>query len=1152
MENKDDRRDLIIDYVKREFIGPDPIEWEGLRQENGEEILVSDPPSNRYIAGVLYPRDSISSSDMQDIDDPLFIDDAGNSFDNEDHGVSDTVDSVSTFEYLADAEVLIDRSNAYNQSAMSMTVAINDHDVIKVSVSAGKYIKHKAVDSEDNTTISYYRKQIAWESDNSITLPNPGDGIRVIQVMDDGIETGLCVDFTFRMKADGFAIYTITLENTKEKKEDTKRTNDEDCFFQTELILHSEKGFHPLPDATRINTDEDYETNNLLYRNVHNYAIGHGCGTNWEDAEIVTWVATAVFPEYEVKPILPKKINGVDLSMKAMSDPEQFKDVCANLYSMCKQYGEWIDKLENRKTELSNQYRNTAERHLNNCRVCYERMVAGIKLLEQNGVVRQAFQWMNLAMLLQQLHYNLPLQKWVDNGQGGLKLDAQVEELPDPKDESTWYDAENRVYGQWRPFQIAFILMNLQSMFDTHCDERHIVDLIWFPTGGGKTEAYLGLSAYTILMRRLKKKDDYGTSIIMRYTLRLLTAQQYERASAMICACEAIRKENADALGSSEISIGLWVGGDTTPNTQNKANSAYSKLKKGESRVNPFVILKCPWCGAQMGVVEVKNGKDYIRQLQGYRRDLGPRRKKHFVFRCNNEEQNCMYAKANLPLYVIDEDIYEKCPTLVLGTVDKFAMLPFRPEARGLFGFQDGIKKTSPDLIIQDELHLISGPLGSMVGHYETMIRDLCKTVSADGDVYPKIVASTATISRAKEQCHALYGCDRSDVFQFPPAGFDAGDSFFAEEDKAQNGRKYVGILASNSPSDATTAIWLYAVLLYATKKMRVKSEEDRDPYWTNMGYYNSIRELGQARTWIKADIDQHLDVMYRRRYDDKKMERAEYNKYRRYIWRDEELTSRIPGDQVTASLANLSITYPPQTDEDGKVKQYPIDICLATNMISVGLDVSRLGLMTVAGQPKTTSEYIQATSRVGRDGRHGPGLVCVLYRPGRPRDKSYYEHFKDYHSKLYCNVEPTSVTPFSSPVRERALHAIMIGMMRLESNNNYNENPPIIPDKEMIDHVKAVIEEKITETDPSELKDALNQMEYVMQRWEDWSPQKWTPDYNSDMTMGPAVPLIYPNGTQPNEGWNGRGMATPTSMRNVDSTCEANILLSRYESMEE
>ena len=428
MENKDDRRDLIIDYVKREFIGPDPIEWEGLRQENGEEILVSDPPSNRYIAGVLYPRDSISSSDMQDIDDPLFIDDAGNSFDNEDHGVSDTVDSVSTFEYLADAEVLIDRSNAYNQSAMSMTVAINDHDVIKVSVSAGKYIKHKAVDSEDNTTISYYRKQIAWESDNSITLPNPGDGIRVIQVMDDGIETGLCVDFTFRMKADGFAIYTITLENTKEKKEDTKRTNDEDCFFQTELILHSEKGFHPLPDATRINTDEDYETNNLLYRNVHNYAIGHGCGTNWEDAEIVTWVATAVFPEYEVKPILPKKINGVDLSMKAMSDPEQFKDVCANLYSMCKQYGEWIDKLENRKTELSNQYRNTAERHLNNCRVCYERMVAGIKLLEQNGVVRQAFQWMNLAMLLQQLHYNLPLQKWVDNGQGGLKLDAQVED----------------------------------------------------------------------------------------------------------------------------------------------------------------------------------------------------------------------------------------------------------------------------------------------------------------------------------------------------------------------------------------------------------------------------------------------------------------------------------------------------------------------------------------------------------------------------------------------------------------------------------------------------------------------------------------------------------------------------------------------------
>lgn len=241
---------------------------------------------------------------------------------------------------------------------------------------------------------------------------------------------------------------------------------------------------------------------------------------------------------------------------------------------------------------------------------------------------------------------------------------------------------------------------------------------------------------------------------------------------------------------------------------------------------------------------------------------------------------------------------------------------------------------------------------------------------------------------------------------------------------------------------------------------MKVEKESDRDPYWTNIGYYNSIRELGQAATWIRADIDQHLDVMYKRRFDDKRYPtKEEYRKCRRYIWRDEELTSRISGSEVTASLANLGIRYSGEEDAAGKVKEHPIDICLATNMISVGLDVSRLGLMTVAGQPKTTSEYIQATSRVGRNATDAPGIVFVLYRPGRPRDKSHYEHFKSYHSRVYCSVEPTSVTPFSAPVRERALHAIMIGMMRLENDSRFNEDPPTYPDKELQGRVLNIIE---------------------------------------------------------------------------------------------
>ena len=334
----------------------------------------------------------------------------------------------------------------------------------------------------------------------------------------------------------------------------------------------------------------------------------------------------------------------------------------------------------------------------------------------------------------------------------------------------------------------------------------------------------------------------------------------------------------------------------------------------------------------------------------------------------------------------------------------------------------------------------------------------------------------------------------------------------------------------------------------YGAKAMRVDSEKDRDPYWTNIGYYNSIRELGQAATWIRADIDQHLDVMYKRRFEDKRYPtKEEYRKNRRYIWRDEELTSRISGSEVTASLANLGIRYPGEVDSEGKIKEHPIDICLATNMISVGLDVSRLGLMTVAGQPKTTSEYIQATSRVGRDAENAPGLVFVLYRPGRPRDKSHYEQFRSYHSRVYCNVEPTSVTPFSAPVRERALHAIMVGMMRLESDDRFNEDPPRFPNDGLIDKVRSVIENRVDDIDSEELDATLNRMEYILQCWEDWNPRKWEPAKNPDWSYADPVPLMYSAGSHPNEAWGSRGIETPTSMRSVDASCEAEVLTNRY-----
>lgn len=1120
----DDRRTQIIDIIKREFIGPDPLSVEGMVQKNGEEILSSDPPSIRYIAGILFPQKTKCDSLPEGYEPEKAKND-----DSPDSKLSDEP-SGGLGEYLQDAEELMNLSNSYQQSAMSMTVAVRSGDTLLVEVNAGTYsvVKEKKDDS-GYERVKYPRKQITWSNNgNNIPLPDEKTKKSVVDVYDGEEKTALKFHITYRYKIENVYIYTFTLENSKVNA--SGHFKDEDCYYQVEFSLISKNGFSSIPEKQKLIIDDnDYLANQMLYRNVKTYGIGHGCAVSWDDKDdTIKKISTSIFPEYEVKPIIPNAIDGVSLDMYKMSDLGDKNDIIKELKLLCDKYEKWIDGLSYIAASVSD--KGTATRHISNCKECLNRMRNGIDLLQNDENVLLAFQLMNRAMLLQQLHYNMPLQTWTTDDNNSLVLENAVKILPQITDKSTWYGDIKR-YGKWRPFQLAFVLINLKSMRDKTSPERGLVDLIWFPTGGGKTEAYLGLSAYTIFIRRILDKNNSGTTIIMRYTLRLLTSQQYERASSMICACESIRQEKEELLGTDRISIGLWVGGETSPNTEADARKAYKKLYSGESNINPFVVLKCPWCGAQMGVVN--KGKTY--ETPGYKRiRLG--RKEKIVYQCANSEHNCLFSKGNntLPLYVVDDDIYSIKPTLLLGTVDKFAMLPYRPEAQTIFGIYNGKRVTAPDLIIQDELHLISGPLGSMVGHYETIIHELCSYDKNGNHISPKVIASTATISRAAEQCHALYACGENNVKQFPPSGLDAGNSFFAVEDENADGRKYVGILASGASSVATTTIRLYAALLYAGKAIKVDDEKDRDAYWTNVGYFNSIRELGQTETWIRADIDEYLHVIYMRRYEDKK---EGYKENRRYIWRDEELTSRIRSDKIPASLQNMNISYPSE-DKD----KHPVDICLATNMISVGVDVPRLGLMTVSGQPKTTSEYIQATSRVGRNAK-SPGLVFTIYNPGKPRDKSHYEHFIPYHSRIYCNVEPTSVTPFAAPLRDRALHALVFALLRLESDKEGYSNPPKIPSKTRIDEIKDIISQRVEAVDEDELEETIAYIDWVLKKWKREEPQKY-----EDFSSGDILPLMFPAGTMRNAAWGeDRSFPTPTSMRNVDASCEARILENGY-----
>ena len=1120
----DTRREQFIDIVTREFIGPDPINKPGMIQDNGEEILSSDPPRIRYAAGILFPQKVSIDSNTADENSEVIENDTPEVATGEEHERRG-----GTREYLADAEELINLSNAYQQSAISMTAAVFDGDTVVVNVSAGMYSSIKVADPETSIEhVKYPRTPLNWNNgETPIELPNETTGIKKYRVMHGDQETRLVFAITYRYKYDGYSLYTFTLQNDLICETSIR---DEDCYFQVQFDLISEQGFSPMPETEKLTNDNDYLSNQMLYRNIKTYAIGHGCAAKWDENEFpVKKLSTSIFPMYEIKPIVPSKIDGVSLEMYKMSDLGSKEETISELSAMCEKYAAWINGLSERVSTIND--RGTAARHIENCRRCLKRMEEGVELLKNDADILLAFQLMNRAMLLQQLHYNLPLQKWVCEDGNTIHLENPVAVLPDVSNQETWYGDKSR-YGKWRPFQLAFALMNLKSMARRNCSDRSIVDLIWFPTGGGKTEAYLGLSAYTIFIRRIKDKSNAGTAILMRYTLRLLTSQQYERAAAMICACDVIRKEFEDKLGKDRISIGLWVGDATTPNTMKKAVDAYKKIYR-DGRVSensPIVILKCPWCGAQMGVV--RTGKTY--KIPGYKK-VPDGRKEKIILQCENREHGCEFAKIGfeLPLQIVDDDIYANPPTLLLGTVDKFAMLPYRPEAQTLFGIKNGNRVTAPDLIIQDELHLISGPLGSMVGHYETMINELCAYEKDGVRIQPKIIASTATISRAGEQCKALYGCSTESVMQFPPPGLEAGNSFFAEEDREAVGRMYVGVFASASSSIATTTIRLYATLLYAAKAISVDNEADRDGYWTNVGYFNSIRELGQTETWIKADIDEYLHVIYKRRYEDKE---EGYKENRRYIYKDVELTSRVSSDKIPFSLQNLSYEYPMSAED-----KRPVDICLATNMISVGVDVPRLGLMTVSGQPKTTSEYIQATSRVGRN-KKAPGLVFTIYNPGKPRDRSHYEHFETYHSRVYCNVEPTSVTPFSAQLRERALHAIVFGLLRLRGDGDLNADPPKLPNFEEIEEIKDIIAERIEAVDADELEKTLEHIDSIIEKWEIQEPGKY-----QDFAAGDVLPLMFPAGTMRNAAWGKRGFPTPTSMRNVDASCEAMVLENGY-----
>lgn len=820
-------------------------------------------------------------------------------------------------------------------------------------------------------------------------------------------------------------------------------------------------------------------TEELYYEQRPIIGRGRGCAAAWGETKNgrTNYVESTFIPEYEYPGVSTelKDFPHGYFSARQMAAKERKTETIQKLNTLADSYEDWINETligSSKMCDLKFQ-KQIGNNVRDRCLVALRRIRDGIDIIKNDDVSFEAFRFMNRVIFMQNC-----IKNYAKKHKGNIKCD--FEEFTNPG------NTENDF--EWRPFQIAFILLSLKGIVHPEDSEREIVDLLFFPTGGGKTEAYLGLMAFTIANRRLRASDDDkyrrdgGVTIILRYTLRLLTTQQRDRITKMVVAAELVRREDFPCYGSEPITIGFWVGGRVTPNSFKKLRENPYEAKSQENLLYKQ-LLTCPFCGTPFA-------KDNF--------NIDPDRKSVKIY-CS--DTRCMFfsgaqpkKRIPVPVYLVDEEIYAKCPTIILSTVDKFANLPWDVNTNSLFGRVNrkcsrdgyiaiGAKKhpnhkkkgrlpaaettevkpfLPPELIIQDELHLITGPLGTVYGAYETIVENMCMH---DG-IKPKYVVSTATIKNKDAQTKNLYA--RNETSQFPPNGFVIGDSFFIREIPVEEEpfREYVGICAPGQ-SMKTALLRTYAIILQETHALSQQAEyrDVIDPYYTLIGYFNSIRELGGAVRLLRDDIPARIKRI-QKRYD---------HEERRNLHKNDEITSRMPSWKIPEKLNQLELPY---TDTGH------IDTALATNMIAVGMDVDRLGLMVVTGQPKQNSEYIQATSRIGR--AH-PGLVVTLYNAYRPRDLSHYENFTGYHAQLYRFVEGTTVTPFSARARDRVLHALVIAAVRLlypkmaenKSAAAINSMP-----QDQIDAVKTMILDRIKIVKPSARADASKEIDQFIDWW--------------------------------------------------------------------
>lgn len=1118
-----DLRELLHDAVVKDLLGP---------ASGPDEQILGTSVRDRYLVGKLAPKESpIDQADTGDL--------AESGSDRGDDGGAESTSLMS---------------QSIVPSSCGLTFCVDAScEALEIEVTWGHYRK---TESEVHVTEAGSPKRVWKRRAAGGTVKLGLQRGEVGRLVPDAEQPEVFVRGVVRPPTSaGEKIVTLFLVNDQEAPETNQ---DEAWLFQAQLAIRAPEGadvFRRRPTGESASDDDERAGLAMLYRDQVEFAVGHGGSVHWDlsagRVDRAVAVRTQVVPWYDV-PVteaptaadLPGLADLI-LDMRQLADLDE-KTLAKTLGLLHQEYAAWIDGQQNRvDAKALGEHEPSAREALEKCRRTGERLKAGIDKVLADPMALEAFRFANRAMWLQRVRSLYALER-------RRGKDTKLEDIDVPKNRS------------WRPFQLAFVLLSIPSLADPkHADRTEpagaIADLLWFPTGGGKTEAYLGVAAFAMAIRRLQGSlggldHAHGLTVIMRYTLRLLTIQQFQRASTLLCAMEVIRREalsKGDKLwGETPFRIGLWVGQRATPNTTADAQQAIQNARGNQWRQlgtgTPAQLSSCPWCGSEIQPgrdVVVKTSPNYFGRTYSF---------------CSDTLGRCEFTPSKapdegLPVVVVDEEIYRLLPSMMIATVDKFAQMPWRGEVQSLFGRVSGFCQRHgflspddqdtgthaasrgqsrvtrqahgfirpPDLIIQDELHLISGPLGTMVGLYETAVDELA-TWDYDGKrVRPKVIASTATVRKAREQVHGLF---QRQLQIFPPHGLDASDNFFARQravTKAKPGRRYMGICAPGA-SRPSVLIRVYVAFLTAAQRLRELYGEAADPWLTAVGYFNSLRELGGMRRLAEDDVRTRA---FRVKFGE--LERP--GLAQRDVRQIQELTSRASSSDIPRILDRMEVTFPAM---GVKKDPSPIDIVLATNMLSVGVDVQRLGLMVVNGQPKTTAEYIQATSRVGR---HKPGFVCTVLNWSRPRDLSHYEAFEHYHATFYQHVEALSVTPFAPRAVDRGITGVMAALLRLQGLDlNANEGAGHLTSSGDA-KAKAVIALLATRawsvSEAVAVKDRTVQLaKERIDRWV-YEAQKGgrTLGYKGKKD-GDTVGLLKAPGPQPWEAF-----TTPTSMRDVE-----------------